>query len=121
MCCTWVTFTSPIPTPYIDLDSKGDVEGFFKAIDKAIYLVNDDTRIIPGHGKLSSKSDLIEYRDTIRLIVNRIKATVEAGNSLEEVLNAGLTKEFDEEWATGFMNPERFTTIIYNYYSKDAK
>lgn len=102
--------------PYVDLSSKGDVEGFLRAVDHAIYLVNDDTKIIPGHGSLSNKKELIEYKKTLSTIIGRIKTAVEEGKSLEEVLNAGLSKEYDEDWSWAFINQERFTSTIYKYY-----
>lgn len=100
--------------PYIDTPSGGSIDGIVAAADAALALAKPDTKIIPGHGPVSSKSDLQEYRRVVALIRDRVKALVAQGKSLTEVAAAKPTAEFDAVWGKGFMNPDVFLDIIYN-------
>ena len=100
--------------PYIDTPSGGSIDGIVAAADAALALAKTDTRIIPGHGPVSSKADLQEYRRVVATIRDRVKTLVTQGKSLTEVAAAKPTAEFDAVWGRGFMNPDAFLDIIYN-------
>ena len=107
--------------PYIDLGSGGSVSGVLNALDKVIFLADSETKIIPGHGTLSNKEELMEYREVITTIYDRVKKAIASDMTLEEIKASNLTKEWDEEWGTGFINPERFMDILYSDLTKDDK
>ena len=107
--------------PYIDLGSGGSVNGVLKAIDKAIFLADSETKIIPGHGALSNKKELMEYRDVITTVVDRVKKAIASDMTLEEIKASNLTKEYDEEWGSGFINPDKFMDILFSDLTKEEK
>lgn len=107
--------------PYIDLGSGGSVEGALKNINEALFLVDSETKIIPGHGTLATKKDLMEYRDVIMIAHDRVKKAVAKGMTLEEIKASNVTKEYDKEWGGGFINPEKFVEILYADLTKEEK
>ncbi|WP_296701349.1 MBL fold metallo-hydrolase [Algoriphagus sp.] len=99
--------------PFIDVNSNGDIEGLVKNLNSALFLVNDETKIIPGHGKVSNRAELKAYRDMIDTIRGRVKIQKDAGKSLEEIQSMGLTKEWDEQFGQGFINATRLIESIF--------
>ncbi len=100
--------------PYIDLKSGGSIDGFINAQKKALMIINDDTQIIPGHGRRSNKAELQSYVLMLENIKTKIQAQIDAGATLAEVMaNASLTEN-----STGFMNAERLREIIYTSLKK---
>ena len=107
--------------PYIDLGSGGSVNGVLAALDKAIFLADSETKIIPGHGALSNKKELMEYRNVIITVTDRVKKAIASDMTLEEIKVSNLTKEYDEEWGVGFIKPDRFLEILYSDLTKNEK
>lgn len=105
--------------PYIDLSSGGSVEGALKNINAVLFLADAETKIIPGHGTLANKKDLMDYRDVIIIARDRVKKSIFKGMTLEEIKAENVTKEYDEEWGSGFINPEKFIGILYSDLTKD--
>jgi glyoxylase-like metal-dependent hydrolase (beta-lactamase superfamily II) len=99
--------------PFIDTSSAGSVAGVIAAADRGLKLAGDGTKIIPGHGPLASKADLKAYRDMLATVSGRIQKQLKAGKSLAQVIDAKPTAEFDEAWGKGFLNPQRFTEMLY--------
>jgi len=75
--------------------------------------IDDDTQVIPGHGRRSDQSELRAYHDMLRAVRDRVRAMVEEGRSLDEVLAAEGSAAYDAEYGQGFIAPERFVTSIY--------
>ena len=71
------------------------------------------TKIIPGHGKLSNKKELTEYRDTLIILRDRMKDLIAQGKTLEEVLAMMPNKDIDKKLGGGFLSPEKFLSILY--------
>jgi cyclase len=99
--------------PFIDTSSGGRVEGVVAAVERALEMVGPSTKIIPGHGPLATRADLQAYRDMLATVSGRIREHVRAGRSLEQVVAAKPTAEFDAAWGKGFLNPARFTEMLY--------
>jgi glyoxylase-like metal-dependent hydrolase (beta-lactamase superfamily II) len=99
--------------PFIDLDSGGSVSGFIAAQKRIIALADDETKIIPGHGKLANKADLQAAVDMLEDAQARVKALVDAGNSQEEVIAANPLADYEDAWAWDFITAERMTATIY--------
>lgn len=87
--------------PAIDLARGGSIQGEIDAlnrlIDMAIPRMNqmDGTRIIPGHGRLTNEADVVEYRDMVTIIRDRVQALVERGSSLAQVQAARPAYEYE--------------------------
>ena len=99
--------------PYIDDGSGGTIGGVIGAADSALALANDDTKIIPGHGALSNKRELRAYRDLLATIRDRVQKLKAEGKTMEQVVAAKPTAEWDAKWGTGFMKPDTFLAIVY--------
>lgn len=99
--------------PYIDLGSGGGVDGIIAAANHVLMLSNNDTKIIPGHGPLSTPDDLKTYRDMLMKLRSKIQAMVSEDKTLEEVQASNPTEGY-EDWGTGFINNERIVQFIYN-------
>lgn len=100
--------------PFIDVDSGGSVDGVIAAADRVLAMVNENTRIIPGHGKLANRADLQRYRDMLAALRSNVSKLIGEGKSLEETLAAAPSKDFDPAWGTGGRTPAQITTAIYN-------
>ena len=108
--------------PYIDLGSGGSIDGYIAAHKKALLVIDDETRIIPGHGRPSSKAELEAYVQVLEDIKEIIQKEITAGKSLEEVKsNGNLTSKYDTDYGTGYINPERMKEIVYTSLAAKSK
>ena len=89
------------------------------AVNRILSMIDDETKVIPGHGSLSNKKEMRTYLDVLTSIRDRISKHVSAGKSLEEVLAAKPTQEYDADWGDGFFKPDQFVKILYQDLSKD--
>lgn len=102
--------------PYVDLDAGGSVDGLIANIKETLNEIADDTRVIPGHGDLANKSDLEEYYNMLVETSRTVKSQINAGRSLDEILDTGLSGTWDS-WAGGFINEERWIQTLYKNFS----
>ena len=98
--------------PFIDTSSGGSIRGTIAACDRALGIVSDSTKVIPGHGPLSNKAELKAYRDMLAAVADRIGKLVADGRKEAEILAANPTAEFDAKWGAGFMKPPRFVQMV---------
>jgi hypothetical protein len=75
--------------------------------------MDDNTKIIPGHGPLSSKKDVLAYRRMIATAIAKIEPMVKSGKTLQQVIDAKPLAEFDAEWGK-FRKTEAFVEIVYS-------
>jgi len=99
--------------PYIDINGGGSVDGFIAAQDLALSLVNDDTKIIPGHGPLATKADLQTMRDLLVDVRGLVAAQVEAGLTLEQAIAANPLSAYDESHGRRFITTDKMVEIVY--------
>jgi glyoxylase-like metal-dependent hydrolase (beta-lactamase superfamily II) len=99
--------------PFIDVDSGGSVDGMIAATDKVLSIADDRTKIIPGHGPLGSKADLQIYRNVLAGIRDKVKGLVAQGKTLDQVVAAKPTAQWDATWGKGFMKPDVFVSFVY--------
>jgi len=104
--------------PFIDSRSGGSIEGVFRSIDLVLELADAETVIIPGHGPIADRDDLIAYRDMLTKARDAISPLIADGKSVEEIVAAAPTKEFDARWGGGFLNPERFLRVMHAALTK---
>ena len=101
--------------PLADLDSGGTIDGIISGTDIILDVINDDTKIIPGHGPIASKRELREYRDMCIDLRDRIAKLKNSGMSLEEVMATEPTAKYDEKWNSWSENWKRISiTALYN-------
>jgi glyoxylase-like metal-dependent hydrolase (beta-lactamase superfamily II) len=99
--------------PFIDINSGGDIDGLIRNLNMVLFIVGENTKIIPGHGKQMGRADLVTFRDMVTTIRSRIRQAKKDGKSLEEVKQMGLTKEWDTSKGQGFIGPERLVEAVY--------
>ncbi|MGB3145887.1 MAG: MBL fold metallo-hydrolase [Maribacter sp.] len=100
--------------PFIDLNNGGSVIGYIAAQKKALLIINDDTKIIPGHGRPSNKKELTAYVTMMETLRTNILNAITAGKTLEEVeKDAALSEAYDQTHGTGFINPEKMRSTFY--------
>ena len=90
-----------------------------KAAETNLAMVTDKTVVIPGHGPVGGKAEMIEYRGTLAIIRDRVAALKGDGKSLNEIVAAKPTAAYDAKWGTGFVNGEFFTKLVYKGLGKD--
>nr|WP_298927840.1 MBL fold metallo-hydrolase [uncultured Erythrobacter sp.] len=98
--------------PFIDIASGGNVYAAMQSLDLVIAMTDDETKIIPGHGPMSNKSELIAYRAMIGEAVSRVEALHKDGRSAEEAVAAKPLADFDR--GEGFISADAFVTAIWN-------
>lgn len=99
--------------PFIDYSTGGSIDGQIRAAEVNIAKVTDKMIVIPGHGAVGGKADLILFRDVLAEIREKVAALKKEGRSLEEVIAAKPSARTDAEWGQGFMNPGRFLALVY--------
>jgi len=99
--------------PYIDMDAGGNVDGVLAGYDRALALTDEDSLVVPGHGPVATKKDLISNRAMIQTVRDRVASLIADGKTLAEVLAAGASAEYDEAYTWSFIDPEKFITSIY--------
>lgn len=72
--------------PIVDYSAGGTTAGMIAALDMAIAAIDDNTKVIPGHGPISNRAEMIAQRDQLKALLERVGAEVKAGKSLEQIL-----------------------------------
>ena len=67
--------------PFIDLNSGGTVDGYIEAVKQAIDAINDNTQIIPGHGKVSNKAEYIMFLEMLETLKSNVMAEIKKGKT----------------------------------------
>ncbi|MFA0810973.1 MBL fold metallo-hydrolase [Microbulbifer epialgicus] len=106
--------------PFIDLSSGGSVDGMIEAMDTALALSGKETKIIPGHGPLSTPAEMKVQRDMLATLRDRILKLINTGKNREQVIATKPTKDFDDKYGQGFMTPDIWTGIVYDSLAAKA-
>ncbi|PYX75537.1 MAG: MBL fold metallo-hydrolase [Acidobacteria bacterium] len=99
--------------PIIDLSSRGSIDGMIHSIDRILAQTDEQTKIVPGHGPVTTRANLKDYRDMLVQVRQRVKDLIAAGKTMDEVVAAVPTKDFDARWASGYVTPEVFTRMVF--------
>jgi glyoxylase-like metal-dependent hydrolase (beta-lactamase superfamily II) len=107
--------------PYVDVANGGTIDGYINALNAIMEItvasnVNEGgTMVIPGHGRVSDEQDVVEYRNMVTIIRDRIKEYVKRGMTLEQVKAAKPTLDYDPRYGTdtGFWTTSMFVETIY--------
>ncbi len=91
--------------PYIDQGNGGSTDGMIDALWTIAGLIDDDTIIIPGHGQLSTRTDLLEFRTMLVTIRDRIKDGIARGLSADQLIASNPARGYAElPGATGWLS-----------------
>jgi len=98
--------------PFIDWWAGGSLAGMIAAVDRVLGMIDDRTRVVPGHGPVSDRATLVSYRAMLGTLQTRVQTAIEAGKTLDELLGTHPTAEFDERLG-GTRRGERLTRLLY--------
>ncbi len=101
--------------PYIDLESGGSVNGYIEAAKNTLMLIDDETKIIPGHGPVSNKKEYKSFLTMMEGLKSIIQAEIEKGKTEEQVTkDASLTKTYDDQgYSWNFITSEKIRRTFY--------
>lgn len=101
--------------PFIDLDSGGSIDGAIVAVEAGLALASDATVIIPGHGPIGHRADLVRYRDMLVSLRDRVRAEMRRHRSLDQIKALRLADRYGPP--DGFISPDRMIETIYQSLS----
>jgi glyoxylase-like metal-dependent hydrolase (beta-lactamase superfamily II) len=104
--------------PFIDAESGGSMEGVIAGVEEVLGRIDDNTKVIPGHGPLGNKTDLKAYRDMLATVHESMTKLIEAGKNIDEIIAAKPTADFDAKWGGGFLKPDQWVRIVYAVMQK---
>ncbi len=99
--------------PYIDGGTGGSVSGTIAGATKLLAVADNNTKIVPGHGPLGNKADLMKYRDMLTTVRERLQKLKSSGKSAEEAVAAKPLDDLDPVWGKGLFNSDTFIQIAY--------
>ena len=100
--------------PFIDRSSGGSVQGMIDAVQLGLGLCDSNTMVIPGHGSLGKCAELEDFGEMLGDVSMRVQSLIDQGKSLQEVIDAHPTSDFDEKRGQGWIKPDKFTEFIYD-------
>jgi cyclase len=115
----------PDSYPHIDLARGGSVQGEIDALNAIIDITVPErnqmggTRVVPGHGRLTNEADVVEYRDMMTIVRDRVRDMVKKGMTVEQVKAARPTLEYDGIYGTDkSWTGEMFIETVYRDLSQ---
>jgi cyclase len=103
--------TSSFPTA--DLDAGGNAIDMLNNVNHIISMISDDAIIIPGHGPLSNKAELLVVREMLELTIASVRDKKNRGLGLDEIIAEGLPEQY-KDWGYGYMPASGWIEMIYN-------
>jgi glyoxylase-like metal-dependent hydrolase (beta-lactamase superfamily II) len=119
------TFTT-MSYPRFDTARGGSIQGVLDAlnelVDIAVPELNQQggTRIVPAHGRIANQSDVVDYRDMVTIIRDRVRDARTAGLRLDRILALNVTLEYDGVFATPAYTGAMFVEAVYNDLNRTA-
>lgn len=114
---------TPHKYPVIDIEQGGSVRGLIRALNHILDLAvprrlqDGGTRIIPGSGRLCNEADVVEYRNMVVIVRDRVRDLMDKGRSLAEIQAERVTRDYDAEYPD--TDPEPFVLSIYQSLAAD--
>ncbi len=99
--------------PFIDVHHGGSLKGMIRSVDKILTFTDNTTKIIPGHGPLGDKSQLIAYRKMLVTAYERLNKLKAEGKSAQEAAAAEPLADIEEDWEDGMFESDRWIELIY--------
>jgi cyclase len=105
--------------PFIDGARGGNVQGVIDGLNLILDLAipahqqEGGTYIIPGHGRLCDEADVLEYRDMVTIIRDRVRDAMKQGKTLDQIKAAKLTRDYDARYGKASGATDRFVEAVY--------
>ena len=103
--------------PFVDLVNGGTVQGYLNNLEKVLSWIDGDTAVIPCHGSLASKSDLMSFYNVVSDTSLEIRIKKSQRMSVEDIVEEGLSPDY-ESWGQGFINEEAWIQTVFNSYPR---
>jgi len=112
--------------PYIDLAHGGHINGIIEGLNQLLeitvpkHLQEGGTMVIPGHGRIGDEHDVLEYRDMVTIIRDRVQNAIKKGMTLQQIKAAkpSYTYEYEPRFGNNkAWTPEMFVDAIYKNLS----
>jgi cyclase len=100
--------------PNIDFANGGNIKGMIAGADTYLKLANARTKIVPGHGPLASKADLVAYRAILVTARDRMAKLVKAGRTEQEVIAAKPFADLDAKVGANEQQSTNFVRVVYH-------
>ncbi len=112
-------------TTYPVIDKGGSINGVIDGLNRIIEITipkdwqEGGTMVIPGHGRICDEADVVEYRDMVTIIRDRIQSSIKKGMTLDQVKAARPTLEYDSRYGsdTGPWTTSMFIEAVYKSLS----
>src|SRR5579864_4384487 len=99
--------------PFVDYSTGGSIDGQIRAAEWNVKKASATTVVIPGHGAVGGKADLMLFRDVLVEAREKVAKLKKQGRTLEEVITAKPTAPYDAEWGQSFQSPKSFLGWVY--------
>src|SRR5262249_15172782 len=99
--------------PFIDYSTGGSIDGMIRATEANLTKVTGEMIVIPGHGEVADRTQLVFYRDLLAGTREKVAALKKQGKSLDEIVAAKLTAATDAKWGSGFRSPKDFIADVF--------
>jgi cyclase len=116
--------------PFIDLARAGSVQGLIDGLNRILDIAvpakyqEGGTLVIPGHGRLCDEADVVEFRDMVTIIRDRVQDLIKQGKTLDQVKAAKPSRDYDTQYAASsenggsFMTPDAFVESVFRSLKK---
>jgi cyclase len=104
--------------PYVDIKSGGSLQGMLDGLGATIGRCGPLTKVIPGHGPVTDRNALVAQRDMLLVVRDKVAALVTQNKTLDEVIAAKPTAEFDAQVPQAAQTSQRFITWMYAEVSR---
>jgi hypothetical protein len=112
----------------IDLAAGGTYLGIVNALERLVDIIipvygqDGGTLVIPGHGRLSNLGDVLNFREMVLVVRDRLQSMIKSGMTLEQVKAAKPTFDYDPVYGatTGFWTTDKFVEAAYKSLSAPA-
>jgi cyclase len=117
---------TPGAYPFIDIEHGGSVQGEIAGLNHILELTvpaktqEGGTYVIPGHGRICDEADVVEFRDMVVIVRDRIQNMIKRDLTLDQIKAARPTLDYDTEYVTAnsFVKPDQFVEAIYKSLTK---
>ncbi|MCH9661607.1 MAG: MBL fold metallo-hydrolase, partial [Bacteroidetes bacterium] len=101
--------------PYIDVNNGGSYDGYLSALKKLLLIIDEDTKVIPGHGNLANKKNIEETISMMKYLKDRVLYYYASGKTKEEIatLDDVMKPYNDKGFGDGYINSDKFLDVIY--------
>jgi hypothetical protein len=107
--------------PVVDSVNGGSVGGLVASLDIALGMLDGDTRVIPGHGAVSNRNDLHEWREMVATINDRVRSAAASGKSLEQIKAERPAREWEGRFTRSFVTSDHPIEEAYEEASSRAR